>query len=289
MARRDVATSSSKASPNVQVYFHIVQAGQSASQGHVSKASITQQMKVLNNAFEGTGLSFRLAGTEYITNKDWFENVALNTQREMTMKKKHNRGHNNIVDVYTVGLLHPTEHTEHKTVGWSTYPFDHDNAYGDGIVILHSTLPGGAGGYYNEGKILVHEVGHWFGLLHVFNEDGKCNSYGDGVSDTPVQATPSFECKVKNSCPNSPGTDSIHNYMDYTQDICRYEFTPGQKERMRAQAVLYRGIHIPDFDLNSPHFKRLRLNEFERSVAIGGGIGALLSALKGLHFLYDRG
>ena len=34
--------------------------------------------------------------------------------------------------------------------------------------------------------------------------------------------------------------DNIHNYLDYTDDLCMYEFTPEQVDRMRNQLVTYR-------------------------------------------------
>lgn len=85
----------------------------------------------------------------------------------------------------------------------------------------------------------VHEAGHWFGLLHVFQatasnppEAGGCQGAGDAVEDTPAQRGPGSVCEQTDSCPGKPGLDNIHNYMDYTVDECRYEFTEGQEARM---------------------------------------------------------
>jgi len=36
----------------------------------------------------------------------------------------------------------------------------------------------------------------------------------------------------QDSCPDHPGLDPIHNYMDYSSNPCQHEFTPGQEERM---------------------------------------------------------
>lgn len=73
---------------------------------------------------------------------------------------------------------------------------------------------------YNEGKTAVHEVGHWFGLLHTF-EGLSCDSTdrGDFVDDTPQEMTPTEGCPTgKDSCPGDMGLDPIGNYMDYSSD-----------------------------------------------------------------------
>lgn len=73
---------------------------------------------------------------------------------------------------------------------------------------------------YDQGKTAVHEVGHWFGLLHTF-QDTTCASSdgGDYIDDTPQEATSTSGCPVgKDSCPASPGVDPVNNYMDYSSD-----------------------------------------------------------------------
>lgn len=58
------------------------------------------------------------------------------------------------------------------------------------------------------------------------------------VDDTPPQSTMTRGCpadNTKDSCPNLPGFDSIHDFMDYSSDPCLTEFTPGQGDRARAK------------------------------------------------------
>jgi hypothetical protein len=187
-------------------------------------------MDVLNNAFKGTDISFNLAGTEYITNVQWFETISPNTSAEKRMKTKHNRGDGVSVNIYTVGFEHIT-YSDPTIMGYAKFPVEfHDNPADDGILILHNAITGGTRPGYSEGKVLVHEMGHWAGLLHVTDINGvksflnkvnrklisfeDCKGKGDYVSDTPPQAKPSYDCKMKNSCKNSPGLDSIRTSLD---------------------------------------------------------------------------
>jgi Pregnancy-associated plasma protein-A len=73
----------------------------------------------------------------------------------------------------------------------------HKNAYNyfDGCGIAAQTLPNGEAFPYNVGTVLVHEVGHWFGLIHPF-ERGQCEHDSDGIPDTPFQSTNSAEPSV---------------------------------------------------------------------------------------------
>ena len=64
---------------------------------------------------------------------------------------------------------------------------------------------------------------------------------GDFVDDTPPQKSPSSGCPEGNdTCPRQPGLDPIHNYMDYSDDDCITQFTPGQSQRMRDAWLFYR-------------------------------------------------
>lgn len=120
-------------------------------------------------------------------------------------------------------------------LAYSSFPF-FSPADEDGVVARFNTigttgsvLPG-----YNLGKTITHEVGHWFGLQHVWGDDnGACNG-SDGINDTPNQADANYGCPTFPSvtCNNGPNGDMFMNYMDYTNDDCHSMFTPGQSARM---------------------------------------------------------
>lgn len=89
-----------------------------------------------------------------------------------------------------------------------------------------SLLPG-----YELGMVLVHEMGHFFQLLHPWGFiSGECQE-DDGIADTPVTLGPNFFCPTNvNSCSESPPIpDQVENYMDYTDDQCKNTFTEGQR------------------------------------------------------------
>ena len=103
----------------------------------------------------------------------------------------------------------------------------------DGVAI-YTTAFGSRGAFpYNKGKTLVHEVGHWLGLRHLW---GDTNCGDDLVDDTPRQRTANRGCPsgIKQSCDNNGTGDMYMNYMDLTNDECMVMFTYGQMNRMRA-------------------------------------------------------
>lgn len=102
----------------------------------------------------------------------------------------------------------------------------------DGVVVRHDMM-GRIGTAAGIGRTLTHEVGHYLGLQHPF-ENGCFG--GDNCTDTPPVASASFGCNLnRNSCnndvPNLP--DQIENFMDYADDECTNMFTTQQKNIMR--------------------------------------------------------
>lgn len=86
---------------------------------------------------------------------------------------------------------------------------------------------------YNLGRVGTHEVAHWLGLLEIW---GGTTCGTDNVSDTPVHNA------LNNGCPSYPHlstctgrpVEMTMNFMDMTNDGCRFMFTIGQKARIRA-------------------------------------------------------
>jgi hypothetical protein len=216
-------------SRNIPVYWHIIRSSSGA--GGVTSQQITSSISVLNAAYAGTSFSFSLVSTDVSNNDAWYTTTGGTSESQM--KNALRQGGSNALNVYSNemggGLL-----------GWATFPSSYSSSPKiDGVVILQGSVPGGNAVPYNEGDTLTHEVGHWLGLYHTFQ--GGCSKSNDGVSDTPQEKSPAFGCPVnRNTCARDPGNDPIYNFMDYTDDGCMYEFTPGQAQRMYDSWNAYR-------------------------------------------------
>lgn len=102
----------------------------------------------------------------------------------------------------------------------------------DGVVINTGVFGLGTG--TNKGRTLVHEIGHWLNLRHIWG-DGYCGD--DYVDDTPKQQMANRGCPSgeKKTCGSTAHGDMYMNFMDFTDDACMYMFTFGQRQRMRNQ------------------------------------------------------
>ena len=221
-------SSSAFAPVTIKVYWHTITNG---STGQLPASQIDSQMKVLNDAYAGSGFSFTLAGTTVTDNAAWYQGITPGSTAEKQMKSTLRQGTNADLNIYSANL-------GDDLLGWATFPKKKVSST-DGVVILDESLPGGSAKPYDEGDTATHEVGHWLGLYHTFQ--GGCKGQGDRVADTAAEAAPAFGCpEGQDSCP-APRADPIHNFMDYTEDACMNEFTPGQVTRMQAQWATYRG------------------------------------------------
>lgn len=70
-----------------------------------SDSQITAQIKVMNTAYAGSGLTFTLAGTDHTTNSGWFTGVGPGTSSQTQMKSSLRKGGANALNVYTVGWV----------------------------------------------------------------------------------------------------------------------------------------------------------------------------------------
>lgn len=86
-------------------------------------------------------------------------------------------------------------------------------------------------------KTLVHEIGHYLGLRHIWaDKNNVCTGEDDGFKDTPLCRIQSTNCQTsKNTCNEGTGDkpDMFENYMDYTPFSCTMMFTKEQTKQMR--------------------------------------------------------
>jgi hypothetical protein len=218
----------------VNVYFHVINKGLSAADGNLSDQQVQAQMAVLNAALQGARFTFELAAVTRTTNSTWY-NLTQGSTAERQMKAALRRGTARDLNIYSANL-------QNNLLGWATFPSSYSsNPTNDGVVVHSGSLPGGPLVPYNEGDTGTHEVGHWLGLYHTFQNG--CTRTGDYVDDTPAERSPAYGCPVgRDSCTgrNYPGLDPIENFMDYSDDACMTTFTNGQGTRMSAQWTTYR-------------------------------------------------
>ena len=223
-------------SVTVPVFWHVVTDGAA---GAVTRSQIVGQISAINRGFSGgeggavTGFTFSLAGVTRSNNAVWYRSQV--SRRRARYEAALKQGGDNALNVYSTsgGAL----------LGYAYLPeiTDTAQAYLDGIVIDWRTMPGVSteyAGVADEGDTLTHEAGHWLNLEHTFF--GQCNKNGDFVADTPPQKSATSGCpEGKDTCP-AAGLDPIHNYMDYSDDSCITQFTPGQVQRMRDAWLFWR-------------------------------------------------
>jgi hypothetical protein len=231
----------------VPVRFHIIQDG---ADGGLSDRQLEAQLKLVNQSFRPAQFAFEIIDVGRHSNQIWFHQAVRGSQVEVEMKRELGKDTARSLNIYTCA---PGD------LGYATYPVDLESWPDlDGVVLHHVTLPGsGKPGRFNLGKTAVHEIGHWCGLLHTF-ENG-CRPPGDEVDDTAFEREAAEGCPPpqRSSCRGEWRARPIRNYMNYADDPCMTEFTPMQIRRMRYLVAVYRYQLNPDTD-QSALLARLR-------------------------------
>jgi len=235
-ARPGPAGPATPAAVTIPVVVHVIAEDTTRAGGYIPDTMIERQIEVLNDSYDGgtvggaaTPFSFELRAVTRTVAPDWYP-IVYGSKAERDMKAALRVGGKETLNIYTGEL-------SDDLLGWATFPQRKLHST-DGVVVLAESLPGGDAGVYALGDTATHEVGHWLNLYHTFQ--GGCSRSGDQVADTPAEESPAFNCPVGRDTCAAAGLDPITNFMDYSQDSCMFEFTPGQASRMADAWTAYR-------------------------------------------------
>ncbi len=222
----------------IPIVFHVI--SKSDGTGNISDQQIDDQIAVLNEDYRAisgtlgekgfdTMIRFKKAGITRTVNDKWFED-----QNEYEYKSELGWDQEKYLNIYV--------NSASGYLGYSYLPQEDAGDIYDGVVLLYDAIGGRDFGYspYDQGRTLVHEIGHYLGLLHTFEGYGCYEGYeaGDLIEDTVKENDEVYGCSVyKNGCDTY---GNIHNYMNYTDDLCMEEFTSEQANRLVCSLVNYR-------------------------------------------------
>ena len=245
----------------IPVVFHVIHTN---GPENISLEQIEDQMRILNEDFSLTNANKSAIRTPFV-------NVAADCEFEFRLAKVDPQGNctNGVNRIFNAAHVEARDNVkflpgaswnnryylniwivssietsgEGTTLGYAYLPYSSNiNNFStlDGIV-MRSDYVGtiGTGSVSGAGRTLTHEVGHYLGLLHTFQDgcNGAGANAGDRCGDTPPVAGTftNANCPANNnSCTNdNPNLiDQWENYMDYSRGTCQSMFSQNQKTIM---------------------------------------------------------
>ncbi len=251
----------------VPVVVHIIHNGEPIGTGiNLSNEQILSQIQVINEDFSRTNPDKSNTAAEFLSvasnpdiqfvlAKQSPEGVAssgivrvkgsrssYNWSEKTLMKSESYWPAEDYLNIWVADLVGPNGT---NLLGYAEYPISNlsglesatDNRLTDGVAIDYTVFGSKLiypDGFYNSkyerGRTLTHELGHFFGLRHIWGDQGICGAT-DYCNDTPDQLNSTTGCpSTKASCSSN---DMFQNFMDYTNDVCMNIFTADQTFRMR--------------------------------------------------------
>jgi len=239
---REVPTMQARLGGEVTVptYIHFITATKLSREEQIAREKLADlQIRKLNRGYSGrsstkafsTPFRFSLMATDITVNSAW-STMKFRSAAEAEAKAALRVGGADTLNIYAANI-------GGDLLGWATFPQRYENnPTNDGVVLLTDSMPGGKAAPYNRGDTATHEIGHWLGLYHTF-QDG-CAPKNDLVADTPAERRPGYGCPDGRDSCRADGVDPIHNFMDYSNDLCMDRFTAGQADRMLSQWATFR-------------------------------------------------
>lgn len=274
----------------IPVVFHVV--GNSSIQNLLTDERINQQIKQIRQDFVATNsditkvpsafellignsarISFELKQTIRKTTSTASFKANLNNQCSDPIKLTSLGGSDAIetdknLNIWA-GNIYQVE--PYDLLGYAMFPWTRlqgsCNASVDGVVAHFETIgsvslpnPGSLAPFFNLGRTLTHEVGHYLGFKHMWNDCSEttcCRS----LPDLPAQKGPNYEKPTfphrANTCPSGAESppqqygDMFMNYMDYVDDDTMVMFSESQLSLAMEMCLQYRPNMVRQFKSTS--------------------------------------